>query len=84
MTIQVTHAPAHVKVSTTLPAADVAFIEDYVSRHNLSSRAAAYHEAVRELRHRDLETAYADADREWYDSPDAALWDATVGDGIES
>jgi Arc/MetJ-type ribon-helix-helix transcriptional regulator len=84
MTINVMASHPRVKVSTTLPAADVAFIDDYTRRNDLLSRAAAYHEAVRALRQRDLEAAYLEADREWYESSEAQAWEVTIADGVEA
>lgn len=71
-----------VKVSTTLPAADLDFIQVYTIRHGLKSRAAGFQAAVKALREQELLEQYLESDREWYGSADEAFWDATVGDGI--
>ncbi|QAY62869.1 antitoxin [Xylanimonas allomyrinae] len=72
-----------VKLSASLPAADVAYLERYARRHRLPSRSATLHAAVQALRERELETQYAEAYREWEESGEAAIWDATAADGIE-
>ena len=72
-----------VKVSTTLPERDVVFIERYAKEKNLPSRAAAYQAAVKALRDQELMRQYEEADKEWYESGEAAVWECTVGDGIE-
>ncbi len=71
------------KVSVSLPATDLSFLDAYARRLELPSRSAALHDAVRALRDRDLEAAYLEADEEWYGSPDGDAWDATAGDGVE-
>ena len=62
--------------------ADIKFLDDYARRAGLGSRSAAVHEAVRLLRTSELRQAYAAAWAEFDASGDAALWDSTVGDGI--
>ena len=70
------------KVSISLPDADLAFLDEYVESAGLESRSAAVQKAVRLLRSADLAAEYAAAWEEFDDSGDAALWDTTVGDGI--
>ena len=72
-----------VKVSTTLPQADVDFIKYYAEKHELPSHAVAYQAAVKALRNLELMRDYEEADKEWYESGEAALWECTVGDGID-
>lgn len=72
-----------VKLSASLPAADVAYLERYARRHRLPSRSATLHAAVQALRERDLESQYAEAYREWDEYGEAAAWDVTSGDGLE-
>ena len=70
------------KVSVSLPLADVEFLDDYVHRRATPSRSAALHEAITLLRRQELEDAYSDAWSEWDGSDDAASWDATSADGL--
>ena len=71
-----------VKVSTTLPAEDIAFLESYAQRHDLPSRAAAHHAAVKSLRRAELSAQYGDAYEQWAHTGEAAAWDCVVGDGL--
>ena len=70
------------KVSISLPDADVEFLDAYAEERGLDSRSAAVHKAVRMLRTAELGAAYEAAWDEWYSSGDAAAWDATVADGM--
>jgi Arc/MetJ-type ribon-helix-helix transcriptional regulator len=72
------------KVSVSLPAEDVEFLDAYVLAQGVPSRSAALHRAVRLLRANGLTSYYEDAWQEWSDSGDADLWDATAHDGIGS
>ncbi len=71
------------KLSVSLPEKDVEFLDYYLKMHDLESRSAALQAALRALREVELEDAYEQAWSEWEGSEDAALWDSTVGDGIE-
>lgn len=70
------------KLSVSLPDADVAFLDAQIEAGEYSSRSAVLHRAVRLLRAADLDDAYAEAWQEWSESGDAAVWDATAGDGL--
>jgi Arc/MetJ-type ribon-helix-helix transcriptional regulator len=70
-----------VKVSVSLPDVDVEFLDDYAQREGYSSRSAVLHKAVRLLRALELGDAYEEAWTQWATNGDAALWDATSGDG---
>lgn len=69
------------KLSVSLPDDDVRFLDEYAGSSGMSSRSAVLHEAVTQLRLRNLEQDYADAYDEWA-AGDADLWDATTGDGV--
>lgn len=69
------------KVSVSLPEDDVEFLDSYASKEGFDSRSAVLQEAVRLLRASELGTAYEEAWAEWAATDDAALWDATAGDG---
>ncbi len=68
------------KLSVSLPAEDVDFLDAYAGEHGFPSRSAAVHKAVRDLRAAQLGAAYEDAFDEWGSGPDADLWDPTAGD----
>ena len=68
------------KLSVSLPAEDVDFIDEYVDRHGVESRSAVIHRAMRLLRAGELGEAYTLAWQEL--SSESDMWDATVADGI--
>jgi Arc/MetJ-type ribon-helix-helix transcriptional regulator len=70
------------KLSVSLPAEDVALLDQYVRTAGLPSRSAAVQHAVGLLRHADLEQDYAAAWEEWESSGGRAAWDDTTGDGL--
>ena len=70
------------KLSVSLPDDDIAFVDDYARRVGGDSRSAVLHRAIGLLRMAELESAYTEAWDEWAASGDAALWDATAGDGL--
>jgi Arc/MetJ-type ribon-helix-helix transcriptional regulator len=70
------------KVSVSLPAEDVEFLDSYVDSQGYASRSAAVHKAVRLLRATELGPAYEDAWDEWKSSGEADLWEPTASDGL--
>ena len=70
------------KVSVSLPAEDVEYLDSYAKERQLGSRSAALHKAVRLLRAAELGAEYESAWEEWDTSEDAALWEQTTGDGL--
>jgi len=70
------------KVSVSLPAEDVSFLDEYAARAGVGSRSAAVHRAIGLLRMSGLEQSYAAAWDEWNASGSGRLWDAAVADGI--
>lgn len=70
------------KVSVSLPDADVEYLDAYAQTQGLDSRSAAVQRAVRLLRAAELGAAYEDAWSGWAESEDAALWDAATADGL--
>jgi len=71
-----------VPVSARVDADLVAFLDTYREREGLGSRSEALERAIRSLRDRALEGAYAAAIDEWAASDDASAWDALAGDGL--
>lgn len=72
------------KVSVSLPADDVAFLDEYARAEGFESRSAVLHKAVGLLKVGELARAYAEAWHSWSDSDEAADWETTTADGLES
>lgn len=70
------------KLSVSLPDEDVALLDEYVRTSGAASRSAALQQAVRRLRHPDLEQDYATAWTEWDSSGEHAVWGGTAADGV--
>lgn len=70
------------KVSISLPEADVAFLDEYAALSPARSRSAVVHRAIELLRESQMEDAYANAWQEWHGDEDAQLWENTVADGL--
>lgn len=70
------------KLSVSLPAEDVEFVDAYAREQGTASRSAVIHEAVRLLRASELGSDYAQAWADWADSDDGELWESAVGDGL--
>lgn len=70
------------KLSVSLPDADVAALDEHVRKEGLASRSAAIQQAVRLLRQSGLEQNYAAAWEEWEQSSDRQEWDSVSGDGL--
>jgi Arc/MetJ-type ribon-helix-helix transcriptional regulator len=70
------------KISISLPADLVYYLDDCIREHKLESRSEVIAAALRAMRERELETAYAAASQEWDGSEDAKLWDNALGDGL--
>jgi Arc/MetJ-type ribon-helix-helix transcriptional regulator len=71
-----------VKISVSLPAVDIQYLDVYAEEHGIGSRSAVIQFAVDRLRHDALGDAYEQAWDEWAESEDAVDWDATVADGL--
>lgn len=65
------------KLSVSLPAPLVRFIENYKITHQCKSRSQVIEVALQRLREQELESAYREANQEV--DPD---WDLTVADGL--
>ena len=68
------------KVSVSVPDEDIEFLDTYVKTHQVASRSAALHRAIRLLRASELTDAYAAAFVEWADDPSNDAWDAATAD----
>jgi hypothetical protein len=69
------------KLSVSIPAEDVTFIDEYAAVHGAESRSAVVQRALALLRASELQESYAQAWAEWEDT-EADLWEATVADGL--
>jgi metal-responsive CopG/Arc/MetJ family transcriptional regulator len=67
------------RLSVSLPAADLDLIESYANEHGLS-RSGAIRQAVGALRETLLGDQYQAAWEEW--DEEEAAWDQTVADGL--
>lgn len=72
------------KVSVSLPAEDVQFLDAYAATEGFGSRSAVLHRAVRLLRAAELGPAYEEAFADWEQSGAAGAWDPTAADGLRS
>jgi metal-responsive CopG/Arc/MetJ family transcriptional regulator len=71
------------KVSISLPADDVEFLDAYAQSQGIESRSAVVHKAVRMLRVSELAEAYEEAFTSWEDEGEAAIWESVTADGLE-
>jgi hypothetical protein len=71
-----------VKISISLPEADVEFLDSYASQHGLPTRSGAVQLAVNRLRHEELGDAYEQAWDDWGASGEAVAWEGVVSDGL--
>ena len=70
------------KLSVSLPADDVEYLDTYARTRRLDSRSAALRQAVRLLRASELGGAYEEAWTEWSESGDEHAWDVVADDGL--
>lgn len=69
------------KLSVSLPAEDVKFMDRYAKELGIGSRSAVVQRAVRLLQASELGPDYEAAWEEWA-SGDAEAWEATAADGL--
>lgn len=73
------------KLSVSLPAEDVEFVDSYVERTGEPSRSSVIHRAIELLRADELEDEYTSAFDEWADAEAGEMstaWDRTSADGL--
>lgn len=70
------------KISVSLPADDVEFLNTYARSQGIASRSAAVQKAVQLLRASERGQAYEDAWQEWSSSGEEHVWAPATGDGI--
>lgn len=80
-------ALAH-KISVSLPSNLVNFVKEYKHEHHLRSDSEVMALALKKFEKSYLEICYAESAKEMQENPilkeEAALWEKTTGDGIES
>lgn len=72
------------KVSVSLPAEDIEFLDAYARSVGARSRSAVVQRAVHLLRATELGPAYAQAWQEWEAGGDSEVWESVSGDGLGS
>ena len=72
------------KLSVSLPEADVAFLDEYAREQGIESRSAALLRAIRLLRATGLGHAYEEAWSEWEEGGESDAWEPAAADGIRS
>jgi hypothetical protein len=70
------------KVSLSIPSADIEFLDNYAHEHGIESRSAAAQRAIALLRASELGDAYELAWTEWEESGEAELWEPTAADRL--
>ena len=70
------------KLSVSIPAEDVAALDEYARVAGLPSRSAVVQHAIRLLRQDGLDEDYAAAWDDWVASGEQAAWDVTAADGV--
>ena len=70
------------KLSVSLPDADVATLDTYARTAGLPTRSAAIQHAIRLLGQSDLEQDYEAAWDEWESTGEQAAWAGTTADGL--
>jgi Ribbon-helix-helix protein, copG family len=70
------------KLSISVPSAEVQLLDEFARTAGLPSRSAAVQYAIRLLRLPDLETDYAAAWGDWESSGDNDDWATTSSDGL--
>jgi Arc/MetJ-type ribon-helix-helix transcriptional regulator len=71
------------KLSVSLPAEDVAFIDRYAAENAVGSRSGVVQRALVLLQANELGEDYAAAWDEW-ESSEGDTWDSTVDDGLSA
>ena len=72
---------ATVKLSISLPAEDVGFVDQLAAEAGFESRSAVIQHALERLRAAELQADYAEAWDDWRSAGDDEPWDASAGDG---
>ena len=70
------------KVSLSIPSADIEFLDSYAHEHGIESRSAAAQRAIALLRASELGDAYELAWEEREQSGEAEVWEPTAADGL--
>lgn len=71
------------KMSVSVDEELVRFVERYQTAHEVRTKSEVVERALQLLRDEELIQQYMEAFKEWRESDDVALWDATLADGLE-
>jgi Arc/MetJ-type ribon-helix-helix transcriptional regulator len=71
-----------VKISVSLSAQEIEFLDSYAREQGFPSRSAALQHAIAVLRAGQLTGAYEDAWDSWTESGEAELWERVAADGL--
>ena len=71
------------KLSVSVPSQLAQFIERYQAAHGVPTKSEVVERALVLLQKSELKQQYAQAYKEWAESGEAEVWDATVGDGLD-
>lgn len=72
------------KISVSLPNADVELLDSYAHAHSFASRSATLQHAIELLRQSKLSDAYEEAWEEWEGSGEAESWEPVAADGLQT
>ncbi len=72
------------KLSVSLPADDVRFIDEYSARIDVRNRSSVIQIALNLLRESSMSEGYAEAFAEWETSGEAELWQVAATDGADA
>jgi Arc/MetJ-type ribon-helix-helix transcriptional regulator len=70
------------KVSVSLPADDLQFVDDEALSDRYGSRSAVIHAAIRLLKDASYHDSYAIAWDEWEADGEDVVWEAAAADGL--
>ena len=71
------------KLSISLPAEEIAFMDGYARSQGIKSRSGVIKAALRNLRTSELSDSYASAWRD-FDEEEDRVWDRSSSDGLPS
>ncbi len=72
------------KLSVSLPAEDLAFLDSYARAGSIGSRSAVLHRAIRLLLAAEMRSDYEEAWEEWAVSGEDEAWEPVTEDGLRS
>ena len=73
---------ATTKLSISVDPSLAQFIDSYQADNKVPTKSEVVERALKLLQKVELQREYAEAYAEWEESGEAAVWEATVGDGL--